>query len=362
MKKLLSKYSFWIIQIVSWVATSVFAAFAAAKPEDSSAKAISIIIALSLTGIITTSILRYYLKRNAPLEGFNGRSLLKIVISSILATFLLVPIGMPILLLLVWIEKLLGIQVKGSSSRTPLDWDVGMFLVIFFAFFFIIAGWVIFYYSIKFIAKSYSENLERLKLRNSVKAAQINMLRGQLDPNFMGKSLNGIRDLMSHDVDQSRKMITKLAEVLRFTLTNKNESNTSIDEELEIIKNYVDIYRQNTSFNIIFSAKVDQDLSNTSIPGMVMLSMVENVLKNGIDIYKKKIEIELLVFKEKDDLVFKIVFGGSPINKQQYEAKIKRLRLRLRLQFDDTMRLDVSTTGNQSEMIVVLSKFLNLGL
>jgi len=360
MSQFFTKHSFWVVQILSWIAASVFITSASVEPDESLWEALTTGISLSVTGIITTSILRYYLKRNVPLNDFNGKSLLKVSISSVIATILMVPIGLATIIITVGLERLLGFEKNTPNSGPNFEtFDFGLILTLSIAFFFIITGWVIFYYSIKFIRKSYRDNLAKLELRNSVKEAQINMLRGQLDPGFMAESLNKVDTLMTHNVNEARNMITKLAEVLRFTLTKKNEAAATVEEELEIIRNYIDIYKLDIKSDFKFSETIEEQLMGISMPAMLMLSMVENILKNGIDSTKASNFLELSVIKERKDLMIRMQHNAPITKKYEYESSIRKLRQRLRLQFEDNAQLDISNTKLKSSIIITLPNFQN---
>ena len=75
----------------------------------------------------------------------------------------------------------------------------------------------------------------------TLKQAQLNTLKGQINPHFMFNSLNNIRGLMLEDVERSREMLTKLSEMLRYSLTKASNNAIALSEELEMVENYIEL-------------------------------------------------------------------------------------------------------------------------
>src|SRR5690606_15210237 len=108
---------------------------------------------------------------------------------------------------------------------------------------FMIFGWLVCYLVIKFFLKLNADRIERLQLQTSLKESQLNTLKGQINPHFMFNSLNNIRGLMLEDVERSREMLTRLSDMLRYSLTKNDTNAIALEEELEMVDNYVEISR-----------------------------------------------------------------------------------------------------------------------
>ena len=98
-------------------------------------------------------------------------------------------------------------------------------------------AWLVTYLVIKLLLKLNRDRIERLELNTTLKQAQLNTLKGQINPHFMFNSLNNIRGLMLEDVEKSREMLTKLSEILRYSLTKNNVDSIPVHEELEVVEN-----------------------------------------------------------------------------------------------------------------------------
>ena len=87
--------------------------------------------------------------------------------------------------------------------------------------------------------------VNQLQLETNLKDAQLNTLKGQINPHFMFNSLNNIRGLMLEDVGKARNMLTSLSEMLRYALTKSGINSISLEDELDMVENYIEISKIN---------------------------------------------------------------------------------------------------------------------
>ena len=77
-------------------------------------------------------------------------------------------------------------------------------------------------------------------------AARLEAIRARLNPHFLFNALNSLRALIVDDRDRARRMVTELAEFLRYTLVHRPLEHTTLAEELEALENYLAIERSAT--------------------------------------------------------------------------------------------------------------------
>src|SRR5689334_22147092 len=71
--------------------------------------------------------------------------------------------------------------------------------------------------------------------------ARLNALRAQLNPHFLFNTLNGISTLVDEDPPGARRMIARLSDLLRHTLSEGDEQEIQLARELEMLRLYLDI-------------------------------------------------------------------------------------------------------------------------
>jgi len=124
--------------------------------------------------------------------------------------------------------------------------------------------------------------------------AQLRMLRYQLNPHFLFNTLNAIRGLILEDPQRSRRMVSELADFLRYSLDGHSGEGT-VGDELEAIENYLAIQR--TRFEQHLDAEVLADPSALAIPlpSFLIHPLVENAIKHGMKngVMPLKLRIEI---------------------------------------------------------------------
>ncbi len=318
--------SFWIVQFMSWGGL-VFIAYAFTPDADGYKGTDTFMYGLLstfLVGIISTSLLRYYLKRIINFDVFESSQILKILLGIAVAALIYFGLSYGAGYCS---EKLAEEDIKIPEMYK--DFGVGLMLINSFITIF---GWTIFYLSVKIVAKLNANRLERAELNATLRQAQLNTLKGQINPHFMFNSLNNIRGLMLEDVDKSRDMLTKLSEMLRYSLTKNNVNAINLAEELEMVENYIALSKIQFEDRLQFVKEVQTDTLEIKIPPMIIQLLVENAAKHGISNLKAGGTIRLIAEKNNEDLIIKVINTGSlQIAKDSTQLGLKNIKQRLKL-------------------------------
>jgi len=153
--------------------------------------------------------------------------------------------------------------------------------------------------------------LNQVQLESSLRESQLNTLKGQINPHFMFNSLNNIRGLILEDTTRAREMITRLSEMLRYTLAKSDVNTILIKEELQTVDNYIEISKIQFEDRLQFSMNADTDTLNIAIPPMVIQMLVENAVKHGISNLKQGGEINIAIYRTEAQLFIIVANSGS---------------------------------------------------
>lgn len=152
----------------------------------------------------------------------------------------------------------------------------------------------------------------------------------------MFNSLNNIRGLMLEDVEKSREMLTKLSEILRYSMTKNNINSIPVQEELEVVDNYIDLSKIQFENRLEFVKDVQRETLGLEIPPMVIQLLVENAVKHGISNLKNGGRIILSIKKEDDLMVIEVKNTGKlRIAHNTTQLGLKNIRQRLKLLYSD---------------------------
>ncbi|WP_394747256.1 sensor histidine kinase [Spongiimicrobium salis] len=314
---------FWTLQLVGWGIVNALTFLLAAV---FSAKYMLFSYALyTVFGILLTCIYRYYLKKYVTIDWYGKNTILP----------LFVIMGIAILAFM-GVEYGIEYTYEIFFERTPSEEKFiveGMGVVsIFVGSAIYIVGWTLLYYGIKILLRSNQNRLEEMELKATLKEAQLNTLKGQVNPHFMFNSLNNIRGLMLEDVDRSREMITKLSEMLQYALVKNDVDAIPIAEELEMVENYIALSKIQMEDRLEYAEEIDPDTLKIPIPPMVIQLLIENGVKHGIANLKAGGKVSLKTAIDGDRLCIKVINTGTlKIAENSTQLGLKNIRQRLKL-------------------------------
>ncbi len=112
--------------------------------------------------------------------------------------------------------------------------------------------------------------------------ARLEALQSQINPHFLFNTLNSVSSLVRADPDMARRLIVKLASILR-RLLKSHESFVRLREEVEFIDDYLDIEVVRFGREKLHVVKdLDPETLETFVPSMLLQPLVENSIKHGL--------------------------------------------------------------------------------
>lgn len=151
-----------------------------------------------------------------------------------------------------------------------------------------------------------------VKLNQLKTQAELQSLQSRINPHFLYNSLNSIASLIHIDADKAEDMTLKLSKLFRYSINTQNENLTSVRDEVEIVKTYLDIERVRFGDRINFILDVDEAALNEQIPRFILQPLVENALKHGLNDMVKDGELKLKVEVSDNNLLLMILDNGKP--------------------------------------------------
>lgn len=114
-----------------------------------------------------------------------------------------------------------------------------------------------------------------------LKQAELRTLQGQVNPHFFFNSINTISAIMRFDPEEARRLLLKLSQYFRASLTGNRQTLVTVSEELRQVQAYIEIEeaRFPNRFRIIFD--IDQELEKILIPPFLIQILVENALNHA---------------------------------------------------------------------------------
>jgi two-component system, LytTR family, sensor kinase len=148
---------------------------------------------------------------------------------------------------------------------------------------YVLTSWAGLYFGINYYFAVQSQRARLLVLTAQTQAAQLKMLRYQLNPHFLFNTLNGISTLvLLKDTERANAMLTRLSAFLRYTLANDAVTTVPLVKEVETLKLYLDIERLRFEDRLRVHFDISDAAQVVEIPSLLLQPLVENAIKYGV--------------------------------------------------------------------------------
>ncbi|KPM47684.1 sensor histidine kinase [Jiulongibacter sediminis] len=179
------------------------------------------------------------------------------------------------------------------------------------------------------------------------KQAQLDHLSNQLNPHFLFNSLNSIKSLISESPDTARRAVDLLSDLLRTSLYEKEVPFITLREELELVKDYIDLEKIRFEERLSISVTMDPELENCLILPLSIQLLVENGIKHGIARKISGGNIRLNIEKRDDQVVVTVQNPGSISKVEQMTGiGVKNLTRRLQLHYEQNADFTLENEGD----------------
>jgi len=128
-----------------------------------------------------------------------------------------------------------------------------------------------------------SQIKEIFTLKNEKIRNELLHLQSQVNPHFFFNILNNLYGLIDVDSEKAKALILKLSELMRYSIYEGEKKTVAIKEEIEYLKNYIELHRMryHKNIDITFNIKVDKD--DYKIMPLLYIILVENAFKHGVE-------------------------------------------------------------------------------
>ena len=264
---------YWLCQVAGWGVVGIIMLFFAHayKVPISNKVLLSRIAIVFVAGILTTHVLRMFIKRQGWMMQSVEKVIPKLAISMIVTSLLfslLVLGAIDFFHLGVDTGKKLSFAARLSGSTV----DNGLFIL----------PWVLIYYFYHFIEKSRRQQLDTLQLETLIKELELKTIKAHINPHFIFNSLNSIRALIDENPSRARTAITELSNILRSSMQVDKSETVSFEKELNIVKDYLALENMRFEDRLKVEYEIDEDTLDQQVPPMMLQTLVENAIKHGI--------------------------------------------------------------------------------
>ena len=136
--------------------------------------------------------------------------------------------------------------------------------------------------SIRVSDERYLRDAREREMLQLATEAELKALRAQLNPHFLFNALTTIGQLIQEAPDRAVTTLIRLTGLLRAVLRRADGEFTTVADEIQIVRAYLDIERARFEDALHVAIDMDDAVRSCRIPSLLLQPLAENAVKHGI--------------------------------------------------------------------------------
>ncbi len=173
--------------------------------------------------------------------------------------------------------------------------------------------------------------------------AKLSLLHAQVEPHFLYNTLASAQYLTRSDPARADEMLGNLITYLRHSLPRTEDSLSTLGEELERARAYLEILKTRMGPRLALQIEVPDTLKSIAFPAMMLQTLVENAIKHGLEPKSGGGTVWIIARQVDDALAVTVADDGQGFNVQSSGTGIglKNVRERLRLAYGNAASFNI---------------------
>jgi signal transduction histidine kinase len=200
-------------------------------------------------------------------------------------------------------------------------------------------------------AREYYRGFQEQSLRASrqetqLTRARLQALEAQLAPHFLFNTLNSISSLVDHDASSARRMITRLGDLLRYSLQSRERIEVSLEEEWEATARYLEIERTRYADRLTVTSSISPEASCCAVPALMLQPLVENCVRHGVtrSLVPVRLFVSAAIVDDRLRIEVRDDGPGAELDRIRYGVGIANVQARLQHLYGDQQTLSIETS------------------
>src|SRR5262245_51462384 len=138
-------------------------------------------------------------------------------------------------------------------------------------------------HAIEYFSEAGRREAQLARLSAQLSGARLAALQAQLNPHFLFNALNTVAVLVRDGSrETATRVIEQLSDVLRITLERTQTHEVSLDDELELVRQYLAVEQARYSDRLRPEFAIEPGTLGAAIPAFALQHLVENAVRHGI--------------------------------------------------------------------------------
>jgi two-component sensor histidine kinase len=197
----------------------------------------------------------------------------------------------------------------------------------------------------KALAARLESEARQSELSRQLAESQLRMLQLQIEPHFLFNSLGSAQQLAEKGAPEAARLIANLIRFLRAASPALREDATSLAQERALVEAYLGIMKTRLADRLAYAVDVPASLDDATVPPGMLITLVENAIKHGIEPLPAGGRIDVRAGRSDDGrLVLSVADTGTGLHGGGVKGQgigLANIRERLALLFDGRASLEL---------------------
>ena len=148
-------------------------------------------------------------------------------------------------------------------------------------------------------------------LERSLALSELKTLQAQIEPHFLYNVLANVQSMVKLAPDTADAMLMHLIDYLKLALPSMRGGESTVGAELDLARAYLAIAQLRFGDRLQVRVRSDETLRERSMPPMLLLPLVENAVKHGVEPKPGRVQVQIDVSAENGAVTFRVIDDGA---------------------------------------------------
>lgn len=201
-----------------------------------------------------------------------------------------------------------------------------------------------------------TREMEQERANKLLAEAKLSSLESRIHPHFLFNTLNSIAALIPKDPKRAEETVARLASLLRFSLSAGQQSTVALEQELKIVRDYLEIEATRFGARLRYAVDADAAAGAWKVPPLALATLVENAVKHAAARSAEGAEITVTAREEAGRLRLEVTDDGPGFELENVapDHGLGNLAGRLELLYGERAELNVMRREGRTTVWIAL--------
>ncbi len=199
---------------------------------------------------------------------------------------------------------------------------------------------------------------DRQRMARELSEARLRVLSAQIEPHFLFNTLGAVQQLAEQGAPRAAELTAHLIAFLRASLDEMRSERVTLKQDFALIGSYLEVMKARLGARLDYVLNLPSHLAADTLPSMMLLTLVENAIKHGIEPSLRGGSIAVTASTDGGMLRIRVQDSGAGMSVTPGAGDgLDNIRKRLQLCYGDAARLsleDADDGGFVADILIPL--------